>query len=193
MSDPVTYTFYGTTVPVLKAQATSAISILTAAQAELKANPTSFPSEQELLDASFNDMLPLRVQPILATKFPLNGITSLSLSSAAAPALNPGFADFAAVIAFFEQMVAVYDGVDAEKWNASAAAPLDVNIEAVGKVLHMRGFADHVHSFVVPNSYFHLNAMYMLLRSKGFKLGKGMYVGAFMSKTQGEDWAPLRG
>ncbi|RZK28953.1 MAG: DUF1993 family protein, partial [Hymenobacter sp.] len=52
--------------------------------------------------------------------------------------------------------------------------------------------ADYIHTFAVPNSYFHLNAMYMLLRSKGFKLGKGVYVGSFMSAQQQSDWAPLR-
>jgi hypothetical protein len=30
------------------------------------------------------------------------------------------------------------------------------------------------------------------LRSKGFKLGKGVYIGSFMSEQQQKDWAPLR-
>jgi hypothetical protein len=41
--------------------------------------------------------------------------------------------------------------------------------------------------------YFHLNAMYMLLRSKGFALGKGTYVKAFFSEQAKKDWAPLMG
>jgi hypothetical protein len=35
--------------------------------------------------------------------------------------------------------------------------------------------------------------MYMLLRSKGFTLGKGTYVKPFFSEQAARDWAPLMG
>jgi hypothetical protein len=35
--------------------------------------------------------------------------------------------------------------------------------------------------------------MYMLLRSKGFTLGKGTYVRPFFSEQAAKDWAPLMG
>lgn len=109
------------------------------------------------------------------------------------PEFNPGFADLSAAIAYFQTCLAAYESIDAEKFNGAASSPVDVPFENMGKTLHMSGLADYFHGFCVPNAYFHVNAMYMLLRSKGFKLGKGVYVGSFMSETQKADWAPLRG
>lgn len=193
MADPVTYNFYGTTVPTLRNIAQSAISILTTAQDEISAAKSAFPSEQELLDTQFSDMLPFRMQPILLTKFPLDPLSQLSLSSAAPPALNPGFTSLTDVIEFFRATVAVYDAIDEKAFNEAAGKSVDVEFQNLGKTLHMKGFADYYHSFCVPNAYFHLNAMYMLLRSRGFKLSKTSYVGAFMSEQQKADWAPLKG
>lgn len=87
----------------------------------------------------------------------------------------------------------VLDSIDEKEYNAAADKGCDVSIGTGKPTLHMTGLADYFHTFVVPNSYFHLNAIYMLLRSKGFKLGKGQYIGAFMSEQQQKDWAPLRG
>jgi hypothetical protein len=195
MSDPVTYNFYGTTIPVLRNIAKSAISILTTAQDEISAAKSAFPSEQEILDTSFGDMLPFRMQPILGSKFPIEALARLSLNgSASAPAMDPNsFESLQSVIDFFKACVAVYDAVDEKAMNDSALKSVDVPFEKMGKTLHMRSLSDYVHSFCVPNAYFHLNAIYMLLRSKGFKLSKGAYVGSFMSKQSQEDWAPLRG
>ncbi|KAF1913031.1 hypothetical protein BDU57DRAFT_589791 [Ampelomyces quisqualis] len=180
MADPLTYSFYGTTIPILKNIASSAISILTTAQNELSsAAPGTFPSETELLDHNFTDMLPLR-HP------------SLTLTTST-PQFNPAFADFSAAIDFFKACIAAYDSVDEEALNAAANKPVDVPFESMGKTLHMAGLADYFHGLCVPNAYFHLNALYMLLRSKGIKLGKGVYVGTFMSEQQKKDWAPLRG
>ena len=193
MSDPVNYSFYGTTVPVLRSIAATAIGVLTAAKDERsKATDGTLPSEQEILDANFADMLPLRLQPILLAKFPLQALESLGLSgSATIPAFDPGFSSLDDVIEFFKQTMAVYDAIDETKYNESAGKSVDVAIKP-GTTLHMRGLADYFHGFIIPNCYFHLSAMYMLLRSKGFALGKGVYVGSFMSKQLQEDWAPLR-
>jgi hypothetical protein len=193
MADPVTYSFYGTTIDTLRKTAARAISILTTAQNELAAaEPGSFPSETELLDHNFADMLSLRVQPILGHKFPLGALSRLSLSTSS-PEFNPGFASFSAVIDYFKACIAAYDSVDEKAFNDAALTSVDVPFENMGKTLHMAGLADYFHGFCVPNAYFHLNSMYMLLRSKGFKLGKGVYVGVFMSEQQKKDWAPLRG
>jgi hypothetical protein len=35
--------------------------------------------------------------------------------------------------------------------------------------------------------------MYMLLRNKGFTLGKGAYIRGFLSEQARKDWAPLMG
>lgn len=184
--------FYQTTVPTLSKIAGSAISFLTAAKAEI-ANG-NLPSEQEVLDAQIGSMLPFRLQPILLAKFSVVAIEQHKLNGAAAiPVLAPTFASFDNVIDFFQQLKAVFDAIDEKAYNESAGKQCDVAIESVGKTLHMTQMEDYFHSFVIPNSFFHLNAMYMLLRGKGFTLGKGTYVGAFMSEQQMKDWAPLRG
>ncbi|KAH7385540.1 hypothetical protein DE146DRAFT_210404 [Phaeosphaeria sp. MPI-PUGE-AT-0046c] len=194
MSDPVTYTFHGTVVPTLINLCDSAISILTTAKDEIsKAEANTLPSEQEILDASFGDMLPFRVQPILGTKFPAEAFRKTGLTSAPSPAFDPSFSDLSAVVDFFKQIKAMYESIDAKAFNDAAGKSVDVTFESAGKTLTMTGLADYMHSFGVPNAYFHLNSMYMILRSKGFKLGKGVYVGPFMSEQQQKDWAPLRG
>jgi hypothetical protein len=194
MADPVTYTFYGTTIPVLRRCCTSAISTLTAAQNELaKAEKGTLPSEQEILDAHFGTMYPFRMQPIMLAKFSVAALEHLSLTTASIPSLDPSYKCLSDVIDFFKAMEAVYDAVDEQAYNESAEKSVDVPFVKLGKTLHMKGFADYFHGFVIPNSYFHLNAMYMLLRSQGFQLGKGLYVGCWMSEQQQKDWAPLRG
>jgi hypothetical protein len=125
-------------------------------------------------------------------KFALEAVSELQLSSAEAPALRPDFSTLDDVIEFYKKMIAVFDNLDEKKYNESANKPVDVPIEGKGIVLHMSGMADYYHGFVIPHSYFHLNAIYMLLRSAGFSLGKGVYIGNFMSETQQKDWAPIR-
>jgi hypothetical protein len=195
MADPVTYSFYGTTVPVLRNIATSAIRILTAAKNEMsKAAEGRFPSEKEILEAQFGSMLPFRFQPILYAKFSLMGLKHLQLNgSTPIPTLSPDFSSLDQVINFFREVEAVFDAIDEEAYNQSANTTIDIPMEKSGKTLHMTGLADYTHGFVVPHSYFHLNAMYMLLRSKGFELGKGVYINPWMSEQQIKDWAPLRG
>jgi hypothetical protein len=191
MSDPVAYNFYGTTVPVLKSISNSAISTLRAAKDEQSKG--SLPSDQDILDSTFADMLPFRVQPVILVKFGVAALEYLKLSKVDSPTLDPGFKSLDEVIAFFESYVKMLDSIDEKEYNAAADKSCDVSIGPGKPTLHMTGLADYFHTFVVPNSYFHLNAMYMLLRSKGFKLGKGQYIGAFMSEQQQKDWAPLRG
>jgi hypothetical protein len=192
MAYPMTYNLYGTTIPTLRQITQSAINTISAAQAEAK-NGT-LPSDSEILDAQFGDMLPFRVQPIMLQKFPLVALSHLSLhGSAPIPAFNPGFASLDAVKEFFTQCIAVYDAVDEKAFNEAAKKGVDVPFENLGKTLRMEKLADYYHCFVIPNAYFHLNAMYMLLRSKGFKLGKTNYIGSFMSETQVRDWKPLKG
>jgi hypothetical protein len=191
MSDPVTYSFYGTTIPVLRSIATSAINILNAAKEEMAAQD-KLPSEQELLDAKFEHMLAFRMQPILLAKFPVAALDHLKLNgSSPIPELSPDFASLDAVIDFLKQIQAVFDAVDEKTFNESASKGVDIPV--ANKTLHMTGLADYYHSFVVPNSYFHLNAMYMLLKSKGFQLSKAVYIGPWVSEQQKKDWAPLKG
>jgi hypothetical protein len=183
-------TFYQTTIPALRCIAKSGITILTSAKDE-RSSKESLPSEQEVLDAQIGDMLPTRMQPVLFGKFAVSGIESLKLSSATAPAMDPkSWSSFDDVIKFFEQLVALFDGVDEKAFDEAADKSVDVPV--AGKTLHMTAMADYYATFVIPNSYFHLNAMYMLLRSKGFSLGKGVYMGSFYSEQQKKDWAPLR-
>lgn len=191
MSDPVNYSFYGTTVPVLRNISSAAISALRTAKAEqAKGN---LPSDQEILDSQIGDMLAFRVQPVLLAKFSLAALEYLKLAKTDVPAMRPDFASLDEVIEFFERAVKVYDSIDEKEYNDAAEKSADVSLGPGKPTLHMTGLADYFHSFVIPNSYFHLNAMYMLLRNAGFKLGKGVYVGPFMSEQQQKDWAPLRG
>jgi hypothetical protein len=190
MSDPVTYSFYGTTIPALRNTVISAIAVLNAAKEE-KATVDTLPSEQEMLDAKFEHMLPFRLQPILLAKFSIAALDHLKLNgSAPIPEFSPEFASFDAVIEYFQKVQAVFDAVDEKAFNESALKGVDIPVG--GKTLHMTALADYFHSFVVPNSYFHLNAMYMLLKSKGFKLSKSVYIGPWITEQQGKDWAPLK-
>lgn len=191
MSDPITYNFYGTTVPVLRSISNTAINTIRAAKDEQSKG--SLPSDQEILDSAFGDMLPFRMQPILLAKFSLAALDYLKLSKADAPAMNPGFKTLDEVIEFFESMNKVLENIDEKEYNDAAEKSCDISLGPGKLTLHMTGLADYFHGFVVPNSYFHLNAMYTLLRHAGFKLGKRFYVGAFMSEQQQKDWAPLSG
>jgi hypothetical protein len=187
----MSFSFYETTIPTLRNNAKSGISILTSAKNERSSND-SLPSEKDALDANFNDMLPTRVQPTIFSKLALAGIVNLKLSSVDPPALDPSaFNSFDDVIKFFEGLIAFYDAVDEKAFNDSAEKSVDVPVAHM--TLHMTSMADYYASFVIPNSYFHLNAMYMLLRSQGFSLGKGVYISGFMSEQSVKDWAPLRG
>jgi hypothetical protein len=187
------YSFYTATVPVLRNIAKSAIGFLTAAKEELSKGNTNLPSEKEVLDAQFGDMLPFRMQPIILAKFSLAGIQTFKLSeSATPPTLDPSaFTSFDDVINFFKQLLAVFEAVDEKAYNESASKGLDVGVAT--KTLHMSSLESFTNDFVVPNDFFHLNAMYMLLRSKGFTLGKGSYIGGFMTEQSTKDWAPLKG
>ncbi|KAI4910207.1 hypothetical protein J4E90_007639 [Alternaria incomplexa] len=184
--------FYQATVPTFKGIANSAVGFLTAAKEE-QAKNSSLPSDQDLLNAQLGDMLPFRMQPILVGKFPLDGVTTLKLNgSAAPPNLDPSsFSSLDDVINFFKQFAAVFDAVDEKTYNESAGKSFDVTV--AGKTMTMSNLAEYYNSFVIPNSYFHLNAMYMLLRSKGFALGKGKYLSPFFTEQAKKDWAPLMG
>jgi hypothetical protein len=187
MSDPVTYNFYGTTVPVLHNISISAINTLRAAKDEQSKG--SLPSDQEILDSKFGDMLAFRVQPMLLAKFSVAALEYLKLPKVEVPELKADFETLDQVIEFFEALKKVYENIDEKAYNDAAEKSVDIPV--AGKTLHMTGLADYFHGFVIPNSYFHLNAMYMLLRDAGFKLGKTVYLGTFMSEQQKKDWAPL--
>jgi hypothetical protein len=193
MSDPVTYSFYGTTVPVLRKIFTSVITILKSAQDERSkaTEGKTLPADQEILGSKFGEMLPFVIQPALMTKFSIQAFTFLNLTKAEVPAIRYDFASLDEIIEYYEKLVAVLDSIDEKAYNESATKPVDMLIENKNLTLHMTGFADYIHSFVIPHSFFHLNSIYMLLRSAGFNLGKGVYIGPFMSATQKEDWSPL--
>ncbi|KAF9694719.1 hypothetical protein EKO04_007235 [Ascochyta lentis] len=191
MSDPVTYNFYGTTVPVLRNISITAINTVRAAQAEQSKG--NMPSDQEILDSQFGDMLPFRMQPVLLAKFAVAALEHLKLPQVDVPALRSDFKTLDEVIELFEGLKKVYENIDEKAYNDAALKSVDIPIQSKGITLHMTGFADYYHGFVIPNAYFHANAMYMLLRSAGFKLGKGVYIGSFMSEQQQKDWAPMRG
>jgi hypothetical protein len=188
MSDPVTYNFYGTTIPVLRNIFISAVNTLRAAKDEQSKG--GLPSDQEILDSKFGDMMSFRLQPMLLAKFSVVALEAFKLPAVEVPALKTDFTTLDEVIELFEGLVKVCDSVDEKAYNDSAEKGVDIPLSSL--TLHMTGLADYFHGFVIPNSYFHLNAMYMLLRSAGFKLGKGHYIGAYMSEQLQKDWAPLR-
>jgi hypothetical protein len=193
MSDPVTYSFYGTTVPVLRNIFTSVTTILKSAKDERAkaAEGKTLPADKEILGSKFGEMLPFAIQPALMTKFSIQAFTFLNLPKTEVPAIRYDFASLDEIIEYYEKLVAVLDSIDEKTYNESATKPVDMLIENKNVTLHMKSFADYMHSFVIPHSYFHLNSIYMLLRSTGFSLGKGVYIGPFMSATQKEDWSPL--
>lgn len=184
------YSFYDTTIPTLRGIAQSAVSFLSAAKEEISKGNTT--SEQEILDTKFGDMLPFRMQPIILAKFQIVAFENFKVNgSAASPQMDPStFSSLDDVINFFKQLLAIHDAIDQKAWNETAQQSLDVTV--VQKTLKMSTTANYMFDFVIPNSYFHLNAMYMLLRSKGFALGKPTYINGFMTEQTKKDWAPLR-
>ncbi|KAK7181230.1 hypothetical protein DPSP01_003317 [Paraphaeosphaeria sporulosa] len=181
--------FYDTTIPQLRKINDAAINILTTAQTEIS-NGLAV-TESEMLDASFSDMLPFRMQPILLGKFECAPLTKLNLSSADLPSMDPSsFTSFSSIIDFFKALNAVLDSVSQDAWNDAADKGFEIQMGA--KTLNITALKDFTEGFMVPHCWFHLNAIYMLLRSKGFKLGKGVFVGAWVSETLKKDFAPLR-
>jgi hypothetical protein len=79
MSDPVTYNFYHTTVPVLCNITISAINILRTAK------------DEQILDSTFGDILPFRVQPMLLAKFSVAALEFLKLLKVGVPAFRADF------------------------------------------------------------------------------------------------------
>jgi hypothetical protein len=142
--------FYQTTIPQLRGIANSAVSFLTKAKDE-QSNNSSLPSGAGLLNAQLGDMLPLRIQPILVAKFPLEGINTHKLSSVSPPNMDPSsFSSIDDLINFFKQLLAVFDAVDEKAFNESAEKSLEINV--AGKSLKATSTADFYSSFAVPNS-----------------------------------------
>jgi len=135
-------------------------------------------------------MLPLHKQPILFAKFSLTPLEYFKLTSATIPSLDVEFKSLQDVIDFFTQLETAFAGVDEKAFNACAEKSFEMTV--AGKEIKMSGFADYAHGFMVPHDYFHVMTIYTLLRSRGFALGKGVFVGSFMSETLGGDFAALR-
>jgi hypothetical protein len=145
-----TYSFYQTTIPQLRGIAQSAVDFLLTAKDEQSKN-SSLPSGADVLNAQIGDMLPLRMQPILVAKFPLEGINTYKLSSASPPNMDPSsFSSIDDVINFFKQLIAVFDAVDEKAFSESAEKSLEISV--AGKPLKMTSLADFYSSFAIPNS-----------------------------------------
>ncbi|KAI8935050.1 hypothetical protein NX059_008714 [Plenodomus lindquistii] len=155
MSDPVTYSFYGTTVPVLRNFATSAITMLTTAKHKRSiAAETLSPTEQEILDLIFADMFPFRMQPVSLARYSIVVLEDLKLNGDTAfPAMNTSFTSFDDIVEFFKQMQVGLGAIDETEYNECAEKSANVRIEGLDVTLHMTGLADHFHGFVIPNSY----------------------------------------
>jgi hypothetical protein len=89
MSDPVTYNFNLTTVPVLRNITISTINVLRTAKDEQ--SKSSLPADEQILDSTFGDILPFRVQPMLLANFSVAALEFLKLPKAGVPALRADF------------------------------------------------------------------------------------------------------
>jgi hypothetical protein len=90
------------------------------------------------------------------------------------------------IIQFFQGIKAVFDSIDEKGYNKAAEKSCDVSIGPSKPTIHITGL-------VIPNLYFHLNAIYMMLGNAEFKLGQDVYLETFMSEQQQKDWAYFRG
>jgi hypothetical protein len=97
------------------------------------------------------------------------------------------------IIQFFQGIKAVFDSIDEKGYNKAAEKSCDVSIGPSKPTIHITGLVDYFHGFAIPNSYFHLNAIYMMLGNAGFNLGQDVYLETFMSEQQQKDWAYFRG
>jgi hypothetical protein len=97
------------------------------------------------------------------------------------------------IIQFFQGIKAVFDSIDEKGYNKAAEKSCDVSIGPSKPTIHITGLVDYFHGFAIPNSYFHLNAIYMMLGNAEFKLGQDVYLETFMSEQQQKDWGLFQG
>jgi hypothetical protein len=97
------------------------------------------------------------------------------------------------IIQFFQGIKAVFDSIDEKGYNKAAEKSCDVSIGPSKPTIHITGLVDYFHGFAIPNLYFRLNAIYMMLGNAEFKLGQDVYLETFMSEQQQKDWAYFRG
>lgn len=118
------------------------------------------------------DMLPLRVQAVIAGNFALRA--SFLLTGQAVPDLGPDPRDWAGLILRLDQVEralaslspAQFAGAHA-RWIHDQAGQAALRLEA----------GEFLHHYALPNFFFHVCSAYAILRNQGLSLGKAHFDG----------------
>jgi len=129
---------------------------------------------RELLDARLaNDMQGLVAQVHWAAEGGRLAIARL-LGDTSAPAPAPEATSFAELDARVDAAIAALEAVPREA--VEAATSRTVSLEHRGKTVTFAG-DEYLVKFAIPNFYFHVAALYAILRQKGVALTKGDFMG----------------
>lgn len=121
----------------------------------------------------FPNMFPLMRQVQIASDQAKNGASRLAGTEP--PRHDDTETNFAELKARLAKTLAHVKSLDAKAIDASGAREVSFPLGPKNRG-HMKG-DDYLHSFVLPNFYFHITAAYAVLRSLGVDVGKNDYLG----------------
>ena len=156
------------TVPTLLRYLRQLDGLLDLAQSQAQSTGSN---EAALLDARLApDMLPLRSQVWICGNF-VPRITAALRGGA--PQYPDWPQDLAGMRAQLQALLGQVQGWTAEDF-AAAERPVDGDAGQARLRLPLRAW---IHEFALPNFFFHLSAVYLLLRQQGLALGKARFDG----------------
>ena len=158
------YDIYDASIPPLVHMLGGLITILSKGEAHGGIDP----SEARLAP----DMLPLKNQIYIAT----DGAKGCGarLAGVDIPKYEDTETTFAELKARVAKTIAFLKGLDRKAF--AGAESKEIVLKFPNVTLEYNG-ATYVGNFVLPNTYFHINTAYGILRKKGVALGKGDYLG----------------
>jgi hypothetical protein len=161
---------YDTSILTLKRGTTTLLNILK--KASESADAASFP------DAKLTeDMKPLTFQVQAASNTAKKTVWRLTGVETEAWEDNEQTLD--QLIARCEKTLALLKGVDPKQVEGKETAMVELALGPAG-TKQLVG-TDYILTYAVPNFFFHLQTAYAILRMKGVALGKGDYLGPFMT------------
>ena len=169
----MTHPLYTGSVPVFQQILTAQAAILAKAAAHAEAHKIE--PDALLQSRLFPDMWPLVKQARIACDFAKG--TSARLAGQPVPSFEitaHGFADLQSYIA---QTLAFIGGLDQALFEGSETRALKF-MAGPNEIQFPNGTA-YLHSFALPNFFFHATTTYALLRHGGVDVGKFDYLGSF--------------
>lgn len=164
---------HNASVPVFKQLLGGLAAILDKAQAyaEEKHIEPSALTEARL----FPDMFPLRRQVQIACDF-ARGVTA-RLAGVELPKFEDSEQTLQELRGLIERSIAFIDGIDPAHFDTAAQRQIVIR-PGTPKERHFTG-QDYLHSYGLPQFFFHVTTAYALLRHNGLPIGKRDYMGAY--------------